>query len=161
MRHKKRSISFPNFIEVNQKLITDRRAIVNQFNDYFVNIAKKLNDSKPETDFKDFSAFLKNRVEETIFLNEIESCEIDSIIAKLNPNKSSDMSPRVLKLFRTAISPIFSILITFSHLLLICRSLIAQLISTVITTPLSWLLCLLCNCDHGKRGLRRDCLHVE
>lgn len=110
MRHKKRSISFPNYIEVNQQLITDRRAIVNQFNDYFVNIAKKLNDSKPETDFKDFSAFLKNRVEETIFLNEIESCEIDSIIAKLNPNKSSDMSPRVLKLFRTAISPIFSIL---------------------------------------------------
>ena len=41
MRHKKRSISFPNFIEVNQKLITDLRAIVNQFNDYFVNIAKK------------------------------------------------------------------------------------------------------------------------
>ena len=110
MRHKKRSISFPNYIEENKQLITDRRVIVDRFNQYFVNIAKNLNDSKPTSDFKDFETFLKNRVEKTIFLDEIESCEIDLIISKLNPNKSSDMSPRVLKIFRNLISPTFAIL---------------------------------------------------
>ena len=52
MRNKKKSLSFPHYIEFNRQLITDRRVIVEKFNDYFVNIAKNLNDSKPETDFK-------------------------------------------------------------------------------------------------------------
>ena len=105
MRHKRKSVSFPNYIEVNQQLITDRRIIVNRFNHYFVNIAQNLNNSKPQTDFKDFKIFLKNRVEETMFFSEIESNEIDEVIGDLNPNKSSDISPRILKLFRQFISP--------------------------------------------------------
>ena len=110
MRHKKKSLSFPNYIEHNRQLITDRRTIVQKFNEYFVNIAKNLNDSKPKSDFQDYCTFLKNRVEHTMFFKEIESNEIDSIIADLNPNKSSDMSPRVLKLFRNTISPTFATL---------------------------------------------------
>ena len=96
MRNKKRSVSFPNYIDFNNQIIIDRRVIVNKFNDYFVNIAKNLNDSKPNTDFNDYRKFIKNRVEHTIFFNEIESHEIDSIINNLNPNKSSDLSPRIL-----------------------------------------------------------------
>ena len=95
MRHKKKSVSFPNFVEINQQLITDRRIIVNRFNHYFVNIAQNLNNSKPHSDFKDYKIFLKNRVEETMFFSEIESNEIDEIIGDLNPNKSSDMSSRI------------------------------------------------------------------
>ena len=45
-----------------------------------------------------------------MFLSDIESNEIDSIIDKLNPNKSSDMSPRVLKLFRGKLSTTLAIL---------------------------------------------------
>ncbi|NRB81915.1 MAG: hypothetical protein HRU38_25205, partial [Saccharospirillaceae bacterium] len=105
MRNKKRSVSFPNYIQFNRELIADRRIIVNKFNEYFVNIAKNLNDSKSQSDFKDYKVFMKNRIEHTIFLSEIESNEIDSIINELNPNKSSDMSPRVLKLFRGKLSP--------------------------------------------------------
>ena len=108
MRNKKKSLSFPHYIEFNRQLITDRRVIVEKFNDYFVNIAKNLNDSKPETDFRDYSVFLKNRVETSMFFSDIESYEIDEIIGNLNPNKSSDMSPRVLKLFRNLISPTFA-----------------------------------------------------
>lgn len=110
MRNKRKSVSFPQYIEFNRQLITDRRIIVEKFNDYFVNIAKNLNESKPETDFKDYSGFLKNRVEASMFFKDIESHEIDSIIGNLNPNKSSDMSPRVLKIFRNLISPNFSTL---------------------------------------------------
>ena len=45
------------------------------------------------------------RVNTSIFFSEIESNEIDTLIGHLNPNKSSDMSPRVLKLLRGLISP--------------------------------------------------------
>ena len=110
MRKKKRAISFPNYIQLNSQLITDRRMIVNKFNHYFVNIAKNLNDSKAPDEFTNYRIFLKNRVNTTIFLNEIESNEIDTIIHNLNPNKSSDMSPRILKLFRGQISPVLSTL---------------------------------------------------
>ena len=110
MRNHKRSISFPNYIEFNRELIVDRRIIVNRFNEYFVNIAKNLNESKSQSDFKNYKVFMKNRIEHTIFLSEIESNEIDSIIHDLNPNKSSDMSPRVLKLFRGKLSPTLDIL---------------------------------------------------
>lgn len=111
MRHKRKSISFPNYIEVNQQLITDRRIIVNRFNDYFVNIAQNLNNSKDPSDYNDYRSFLKNRVQETIFLSDIESCEIDEIIGDLNPSKSSDISPRILKLFRQSISPTMATLL--------------------------------------------------
>ena len=111
MRHKRKSISFPNYIEVNQQLITNRRIILNRFNDYFVNIAQNLNNSKDPSDFKDYRSFLKNRVEETIFLSDIESSEIDDIIGDLNPSKSSDISPRILKLFRQSISPTMATLL--------------------------------------------------
>ena len=110
MRNKKNSITFPNYIQMNEQLITDRRVIVNKFNQYFVNIAKNLNASKPDTDFKDYSFFMKNRIDSTMFFDEIESHEIDLIIDKLNPNKSSDMSPRVLKIFKRMLSPTFAIL---------------------------------------------------
>ena len=110
MRHRKKSLSFPNYIDVNKQLITDRRVIVRRFNEYFVGIAQNLNANKPSTDFSDYSIFMKNRNEASMFFEEIESSEIDSIITNLNPNKSSDMSPRVLKIFRNMLSPTFATL---------------------------------------------------
>ena len=47
---------------------------------------------------------------DSCYLFEITSYEIDVIIDNLNPNRSSDMSPRVLKLIKHSISPILSIL---------------------------------------------------
>ena len=110
MRHKRRTSCFPNYIEINRQCITDRRIILTKFNEYFTNIAKNLNESKAQDEFKDYKKFMKNRVESTIFFDAIESNEIDDIIKKLNPNKSSDISPRILKLFRGVISPYLAIL---------------------------------------------------
>ena len=110
MRNKKRNLKFPNYIEINGDIITNRRAIVEKFNDYFVNIAHELNKTKKLDDFSDYHVFLKNRVDSTIFLNDIERFEIEDIIQKLNPSKSSDISPRVLKLFQRQISPYLQIL---------------------------------------------------
>ena len=53
---------------------------------------------------------MKNRVESTIFFDEICESEIVNIINDLNPNKSSDISPRILKLFRGQLSPTLAIL---------------------------------------------------
>ena len=38
MRNKKRTYSFPNYIEFNKQLITDRRIIINKFNDYCLRV---------------------------------------------------------------------------------------------------------------------------
>ena len=67
MRNKKRTYSFPNYIEFNKQLITDRRIIINKFNDNFVNIATNLNDKKSSSDFKDYKVFMKKLVEQSMF----------------------------------------------------------------------------------------------
>ena len=36
MRHRKRSVAFPKYIDFNKEIITDRRIIVEQFYHYFV-----------------------------------------------------------------------------------------------------------------------------
>ena len=110
LRGKRRTSSFPNLIEVNSQTITDRRAILTKFNEFFTNIAKKLNETKSKDDFKDYKKFMKNRIDDTIFFEEIKQWEVDDIIKKLNSNKSSDISPKVLKLYSRMISPHLSVL---------------------------------------------------
>ena len=110
LRNKKRSVSFPNYIEFNKKIITDRRIIINNFNNYFVNIANNLNNNMPSDRFHDYKFFMKNRVADTLFFNDIESDEIDDIIKNLNPNKSSDISTRILQIFKYTLSPTLAIL---------------------------------------------------
>ena len=88
MRNKRKKLTFPKYVEFNGSLITNRRLIINQFNNYFVNIANKLNGSKSADEFTDYNKFLKNRVNDSIYLSDIESNEIDTIINGLNSNKS-------------------------------------------------------------------------
>ena len=64
----------------------------------------------PSDHFQDYKNFMKNRVADTLFFNDIESNEIDDIINNLNPNKYSDISPRILKMFRYTLSPTLAIL---------------------------------------------------
>ena len=103
MRKKRRKLNFPSLIEVNRQTITDRRTILNHFNQYFTNVANNLNGAKSPDDFTDYRRFMKQRNDNTIEFHEIDKSEIDEIIQDLNPNKSSDMSPRILKLFRGAL----------------------------------------------------------
>ena len=110
LRNKKRIPSFPNYIEFNKKIITDRRLIINKFNEYFVNIATNLNNNMSPDHFHDYKVFMKNRVADTMFFDDIESNEIDDIINNLNPNKSSDIAPRILKMFKYTLSPTLAIL---------------------------------------------------
>ena len=80
-------------------MITQWRIIIEKFNSYFVNIANNLYKNKIVDEFKNFEKFLKNRNERLAVFDDIETSEIIQIIKDLNPNKSSDISPQILKLF--------------------------------------------------------------
>ena len=73
--------------------------ICNSFNDYFVNVASNLNKDKYANnhDIPEFSEFLKDRNNSTIFLEPISNSEIEDIIAKLSNYKAIDISPLLLK----------------------------------------------------------------
>ena len=105
--------TLPNSIDVNGKIVTDRRNIMSEFNKYFVSVASKLNETKYSClqSKPDFKIFLKNRVKNNIEFCNITVSEIDDIIKNFNPNKCSDFSPRLLKLIMHSLSPILKYLL--------------------------------------------------
>ena len=91
-------------------MITQRRIIIEKFNSYFVNIANNLNKNKTVDEFKNFEIFLKNRNERSAVFDDIETSEIIHVIKDLHPNKSSDISPRIFKLFTHIIASLLTTL---------------------------------------------------
>ena len=113
IRCKMKGSASPAYIEFNQQLISDRRAISSLFNSYFTDVANKLNDSKydmaaPPAD--DFRKFLGARCTNSILLYDIEPDEIVKIISSFNNNKSSDLCVRAIKHVRHEIAPVLSTL---------------------------------------------------
>ena len=108
IRNKRKKLTFPKYINFNGNLITQRRIIIEKFNSYFVNIANNINKNKIVDEFKNFEKFLKNRNERLAVFDDIETFEIIQIIKDLNPNKSSDISPQILKLFTHIIAPLLT-----------------------------------------------------
>ena len=111
IRNKRKKLTFPKYINFNGNLITQRRTIIEKFNSCFVNIANNLNENKNDDEFKNFKKSLKNRNEKSVIFDEIETSEISQIIKDLNPNKSSDLSPRILNLYNDVIAPVLKILL--------------------------------------------------
>ena len=75
IRCKKKSTQFPNFIDINGSIITNRRMICNSFNEYSVNVANNLNRDKYSNNhvIPEFSEFLKDPNTSTIFLEPISN----------------------------------------------------------------------------------------
>ena len=112
LRGKSKPKMKPSFIIDNVK-ITNRRAICNEFNKYFVSIASKLNDTLGESQiseckFTSFEDFLAPSNSQSIFLEDCSPEEILSIISELDNNKASDIPIRVVKKSSHVISPILS-----------------------------------------------------
>ena len=78
------------FLNINGKLLTDQKLVVDKMNQYFINVADNLARKipKPNTKFQDF---LKNPNTHSLYLTEIASHEIEEIIHNLNSNKSGDI----------------------------------------------------------------------
>lgn len=113
IRHKNTGLITPDRIIDNGEVITNRRLICKHFNNYFISIASRLNSDKYDNytgQVPDFKDFLKNPVSNSIYLNPILETEIGDIINSLKTNKTSDYSPRLLKLFNRQFSYLLAIL---------------------------------------------------
>ena len=78
------------FLNINGKLVTDQKIVVDKMNHYFINVADNLAQKipKPNTKFQDY---LKNPNVHSLYLREISPHEIDEIIHDLGSNKSGDI----------------------------------------------------------------------
>ena len=110
IRGKQNSKMKPSFI-IDGTLVEERRAIANGFNKYFTSIASKLNDSDYGLiieEIPNYTNYIKNSVQSSIYLNDCSSIEISEIIKELSTNKSSDIPIVLLKRCSQIISPILS-----------------------------------------------------
>ena len=110
IRGKSKSKIKPSFI-IDGHLVEERRDIANGFNNYFTSIASKLNncdDGIPLQPLPNYTNYIKNSEESSIYLNECSPEEINEIINELSPNKASDIPIKVLKSISTMTSPILA-----------------------------------------------------
>ena len=92
---KKNSI---NKLNINNEIITDKKDISNHINNYFCTIGKNLASEIPQG--RHYATYLKNKVNETMFLEPIYEVEVTNEIQRLDNKKSpghDNISPRILK----------------------------------------------------------------
>ena len=97
----KQKSSFTNSLTVNDAIVDEPVDISEEFNTYFVNIAKRLADKLKATDDTNFLSYLKHPTLSSIHLNPTDSYEIVSLINSLKLNKANgfnDISPYFLKI---------------------------------------------------------------
>ena len=99
----------PCFI-IDGTVIKNRRIIANEFNNYFVSIATKMNESSlcgdiPISPIPDFTSFTSPRVTSSIFVKDCTELEIEEIIKQFQNGKASDISIQVIKKCSAKISP--------------------------------------------------------
>ena len=117
IRCKSKNNKLPNFIDTNGVIVTNRREICTKFNEYFVNVATKLNiDKYNNVDAPDFKQYLRNSVNNSLFLSPITDNETHDIINSLDSNKSNDISPKLLKALCNTFCPILTYLFNSSML---------------------------------------------
>ena len=110
MKHKMSS-----FVIGNDRIMC-RRIIANKFNDYFVNLAGKMNfdafdDKIKAGTFPSFETFLNEQCNSSLFLEDCSEAEILEIINELSQNKASDIPILLIKQTSHIISPICQIYI--------------------------------------------------
>ena len=96
--------------KLDDRKITERRLIANEFNKYFVSIAKKLNEGCSDDGISveglpSFSDFLPKTCPSSIYLSDCNQYEIMDIIADFTSGKSSDIPINVIKKSSAIISP--------------------------------------------------------
>ena len=78
------------FLNINGKLVTDQKIVVDSFNHYYINVADSLAQKIPKPNSK-YQDFLKNPNVHSLFLSEIEPHEIAEIVRNLGSNKAGDI----------------------------------------------------------------------
>ena len=106
IRGKSRREIKPNFI-LDDRKITDRRLIANEFNRYFVSLAAKLNENYRQ-DYASPAGTTANSCSSSIYLTECDQYEIMEIISELKNGKSSDIPIHLIKKSTGIISPLLA-----------------------------------------------------
>ena len=100
------------FLNIDGKLFTDQKMVVDKMNKYFVNVAVDLANKIPKPN-KNHQHFLKNPNVHSLFLTEIGPDEIHKIIKDLGIAKSGDIygnTPNLVKLGGPVLIQILTIL---------------------------------------------------
>ena len=87
------------FLNIDGKLFTDQKIVVDKMNNYFVNVADNLAKKIPRTN-QSHNDYLKNPNTHSMYLTEIASDEIHKIIQDMGINKSGDIygnNPNLIK----------------------------------------------------------------
>lgn len=106
----KRSIK-PQFT-INNRRITERRVIANEFNKYFASIAANMNknfDSNGRVlimPLNDFQMYMPPRIKNSMFISECTETEVSDIINNLDNNKSSDFPIKLIKNASAVLCPV-------------------------------------------------------
>ena len=112
LRGKQKREIKPSFI-VDSKRVTDRRMIANEFNNYFVSLAAKLNEKYTSTTLQglpivpiqSFHDYLPKSNQSSIFMYECTHEEVSKIITELKKGKSSDIPINVVKYSAPVVIP--------------------------------------------------------
>jgi len=85
-------------IELNGEIVTDKKRIVNSFNDYYINIGPNLSKSMPESDISPL-AYMGTRVNNTMFINPTTEIEIRKHILSLKNSSPGwdEITGKILK----------------------------------------------------------------
>ena len=114
IRGKNRKEIKPVF-KIDNERITDRRLIANKFNEYFISIAEKMNNTAYKTEdgidlaeanIPSFTDFMGRSQEASIYLHDCTDDEIKTIIIDLENGKASDIPIKIVKRSSHVISPI-------------------------------------------------------
>lgn len=98
--NKKSNVS-PQSLLVNKTLVSDKKAMAEEFNKYFTTIGDKIEKDIPLTS-NNFAHYLQNSVNESIFLNPVNEAEILDLISQMKVSKScgpTSIPNKLLKLF--------------------------------------------------------------
>ena len=91
-------MSVIDHIELNNEIITDKKIIVNSFNDFYINIGPNISKSTPDCDVSPL-AYMGTRVNNSMFINPTIETEIRKIILSLKNSSPGwdEITGKILK----------------------------------------------------------------
>ena len=104
LNRKTKSVTISKIHDKNGNVCTNPRDIVENFNDYFANIASKLKSqihTRTTVSPGNFENFLKHPVANSIYLKPVDAEEIHSIVKNLNNKATLDTKVSALKIANT------------------------------------------------------------
>ena len=86
---KTKNLNTPTSIEINNSVTTDPKIICNSFNDYFVNIADDILNTRKFNGKKCFTEYLNNPIADSFVYYACDESEVYILINQLNISKAS------------------------------------------------------------------------